>query len=273
MGGTNMTDLKDTLRDAQQAAISGIAGERKVLTEPHSQWMELNESEQVYSYEAKIHVWDALSKKYKHPRIGRFGLSSLGMCPRRVVFGYAGAPQAKPSAEGQAMMDNGTWAHLQWQAEGLTTGMFTDAEAWVFDKDLRAGGSRDATIFNGENFELKSANQNVYKKIVGIQRSPKYENLLQDAAYKLLGDLPVWSSIVYENRDLGKFHEFRVGRDTKLETEVVRLFTMYGLYVDSDELPPMLEDCVAKTGWTYKGCPYMKTCAKAKAPSEFGNLS
>jgi hypothetical protein len=266
-------NIKDQLRAAQEAAASGDTGQQLVVTNPHSLWMELPESEQIYSPAAKRHVWDAMSKKFKHQRTGRFSLSSIGMCPRRVVFGYAGAPQSKPTAESQAMMDNGTWAHLQWQAEGLTQEWMTSAEDWVLDTDLRAGGSRDGTLHDGGNFELKSCNQNIYRTIVGINRAPKYENLLQDAAYKLLDDLPAWSTVIYENRDMGAFHEFRVSRNTQIENEVQRLLKSYGSYVDNDDLPPMLEDCEAKVGWTYKSCPHKAICAGARTVSEFGGVT
>lgn len=257
-----MTDLKRMLRQASEEAPPVVVG-------PHSDWLELPEHEQIYSEKAIQFVADALAKKFKHPRPGRFSPSAVGMCPRRVVFGYAGAPQLPPDLNNQEQMDHGSWTHLKWQAEGLTLGYMVEAEAWVHDERMRAGGSRDAVLHDGSLFELKTAIWQIYNRVVLTDNWPAYLNLLQTSTYMLLGDHD-WASIVYEDRGGGSFHEFRVPRTQALEKEVLRLLRSYRSYVDADELPPMLYDCEMRTGVEYKRCPFREICPKSKKPSEFG---
>jgi len=260
-----MATLKGLLNEAQR-------GSDLVVTAPHTEWMETPEEEQNYSDEAITFIGDVLRRKYKHPRAGRFSPSAMGECHRRVVFGYAGAPQLPPEMDNQEMMDHGSWTHLKWQAEGITLGYMKAAEVWVFDEDLKCGGSMDAVLYDDSGFELKSAGWNIYNRVVLKDCYPKYENLLQDAAYKLLRDFD-WTSVTYEDRSSGNFHEFRIPRDAKLEKEVIKRLKTYNAFVQADKLPPMLDECEMRMGQVYKRCPFRKICAKAKSVSEFGQVS
>lgn len=259
-----MPTLKGLLQEANR-------GNDLVVTHPHSNWMETPEEEQVYSEEAIQFAIDVWHRKFKHPRPGRFSPSAMGECHRRVVLGFAGAPQVPPAAENQEMMDHGTWTHLKWQMEGITLGYMKAAEVWTYDKDLLCGGSMDAKLIDGSGFELKSAGLSIYNRIVGREGWPKFENLLQDATYKLLDDFD-WSSVVYEDRSSGNFHEFRVPRQRKYEDEVIKRLKSYKAFAEADELPPVLDECEMKVGTTYKRCPFRKVCLKAKSLSEFGQL-
>ena len=261
--------LMATLKGMYQEALRG---NELVVTAPHVKWMETLEEEQIYSPEAQQFALDVWNRKYKHPRAGRFSPSAIGKCARRVVFGFAGAPQIPPDSTSQEMMDHGSWIHLKWQMEGITMGYMPKAEVWVHDDGLRVGGSMDGLLHDGSSFELKSAMWNVYNKVVTIERWPKWENLLQDATYKLLADID-WSSVVYEDRGNGQFHEYRVDRDAKVEAEALRRIRSYNAYVDEDELPPMLDECEMKSGYVYHGCPYRKICPMAKSVSEFGHVA
>lgn len=258
-----------TLKGLYQEALRG---EDLVVTQPHVKWLETPEEEKIFSDEAIQFAVDVWQRKYKHPRAGRFSPSAMGKCGRRVVFGFAGAPELPPSSENQEMMDHGSMIHLKWQMEGITTGFMTGAEVWVFDKDLRVGGSMDASLIDGSSFELKSAMWNVYNKVVTIDRWPKWENLLQDATYKLIADID-WSSVVYEDRGSGSFHEYRVPRSAQIEREAIRRLNSYNSYVDADELPPMLDECEMRQGSVYHGCPFRDICAKSRTVSEFGQVS
>ena len=260
-----MGTLKGLFEEAQR-------GNDLIVTQPHSRWLELPEDEQVYSPEAIKFVSQSLRKEFKHERPGRFSPSAMGECPRRIVFGYAGAAQLAPDLDNQEMMDHGSWGHLKWQAEGLTVGYMKEAEVWVHNEELRCGGSMDATLEDGSNFELKTAGHYVYQRVVGVEGWPKYENLLQDATYKLLADIDM-SSIVYENRSSGQFHEYRVPRDTKLEKDVIVKLTTYSAYVDADELPPVLDMCSMRMGSVYKRCPFRSICLEATSVSQFGQVS
>lgn len=260
-----MATLKGLLREAER-------GNDLVVTQPHTQWMETPEEEQLYSEEAIQFAIDVWRRKFKHPRAGRFSPSAMGECARRVVLGYAGAPQVPVEMDNQEMMDHGTWTHLKWQMEGITMGYMTAGEVWVYSEELQCGGSMDAKLYDGSGFELKSAGWNIYNRIVLKEGWPKFENLLQDATYKLIEDFD-WTSLTYEDRSSGNFHEFRIPRSTELEEEVLRRLRSYKDFVEDDSLPPMLDQCEMRMGQVYKRCPFRKICAKAKSVSEFGQVA
>lgn len=247
-----MPTLKELVRSAHE-------NEDLVVTGPHTTWQEMLEHEQLPSQAAVHHVIRVLLRQYKHPRKGRFSPSAVGECPRRVVFGFAGAPQEAPDIDSQEIMDHGSMGHLKWQLEGLTLGYMTAAEVWVEDQDLLVGGSMDAELEDASIFELKTAIMGVYNKIVLDNRAPKWEHLLQVHTYFLLSGAD-WASVVYEDRGTGAFHEFRVPRDAKIEREVLRRLASYKRYVEDDALPPMLDMCEQRIGNVYRRCPYRKVC-------------
>jgi hypothetical protein len=235
------------------------AGSDLVVTGPHYDWLERLEHEQMPSARAMAFQIRAALRDFKHPRPGRFSPSSMGECPRRIMFDFAGAPALGFNVDNQEMMDHGTVSHLKWQVEGLTMGYMTQAEVWVEDTDLMAGGSMDAELSDGSLFELKSAGPWVYNKVVLDGRAPKWENLLQIGTYFILSDKD-WASVVYEDRGTGQFHEFRVQRDPKIEREVLRRLASYKRYAEDDALPPQLADCEIRMGTVFKRCPYRGMC-------------
>lgn len=259
-----MPTLKDLIKGAYN-------GEHLIVTGPHSDWLERLEHEQRPSKAALEHVIKVLMGVYKHERSGRFSPSSMGKCPRRIVFGWAGAPQLPPDIDSQEMMDHGSWTHLKWQMEGLTMGYMTGAEVWVHDDDLMTGGSIDATLDDGSIFELKSAAPSVYMRTVSDNGHPPWENLLQVHTYFLLEGSD-WASVVYENRAWGSFHEFRIPRQNKIEKEVIRRLNSYRRYVEDDVLPPQLEMCEKKVGTEFKRCPYREICHIPKSVSASAEL-
>ncbi len=260
-----MSTLKGLLESAQ-------AGHQLVVTGPHYEWLERLEHEQMPSQAALFHVIKVLLRQYKQPRAGRMSPSAMGMCARRIVFGYAGAPQEAPDTGLLEIFDHGTMAHLKWQVEGITMGYMQSGEVWVEDKDLLLGGSMDGLLEDHSVFELKSAAPSVYNRIVIDARAPKYENLMQINTYFLLSGAD-WGSIVYEDRAYGNFHEFRIQRDARIEREILRRLRSYKGYVEADELPPMLTPCEERVGKVYKDCPYRKFCpsvATVSAAQEAG---
>lgn len=250
--------MSPRLTDLVRAASSP---DRLYVTGPHSEWMERPEEEQVYSKEAIEHVQLALSGAYKVNRVGRFSPSGIGKCPRALAYGYAGAPQAPFDAELVEIMDNGTWLHLKWQAEGLSAGYMSKVEAWVEDKDLLIGGSVDAILSDGSVFELKSAAPSVFNRIVLDQGSAGEENLMQADTYMMLLGAS-HTSVVYEDRAYGNFHEFREPADADRERRIVKRLKSLKSMVENDELPEPYDDCVMKVGKRFKGCPYRKVCHK-----------
>lgn len=257
-----------TLKELVQSAYNG---QHLVVTAPHSEWMERLEHEQLPSREAMVHVVKSLLMAYKHERSGRFSPSSMGECPRRLVFGWAGAPQQPPDIDVMEMADHGTGAHLRWQIEGLTMGYMTEAEAWVYDDDLMCGGSIDGILSDESLFELKTKAPGPYARIVNDAKVPLWENLLQVHTYFLLTGAD-WASVVYENRAYGSFYEFRIARDSKIEKEVIRRLNSYKAYVEEDELPRQLDLCEMRMGETFRRCAYREICHIPKTVSQAQTL-
>lgn len=238
-----------------------------VVTGPHYEWLGRPEEARAYSDAAIAHVVKALQGGYKHPRAGRFSPSAMGRCERRIMFGYAGTPALGFDEESAEMADHGTWIHLRWQAEGITMGWMTAAEAWVEDPDLRIGGSMDGVLTDESMFEAKSAAPNVYTRVVMDEKWPKPEAVFQTDTYLMLADRDV-ASVVYEDRAYGNFHEFRIARNAGRERKVIAVLNRLNALAENDELPPQLADCEIRMGRTYKECPYRKVCHKALTVSQ-----
>lgn len=262
--GAGVTSAKDLL----EAAESGIF---PYVTGPHYEWMERLEHEQMPNQKAMAHVIRVLLNQYKRQRSGRFSPSGMGGCSRRMLFGYAGAPQLPADSGSTEIFEHGTLVGLRWQIEGLTMGWMQEAEFWVEDPDLLVGGSLDGKNADDSVFEMKSAAPSVFNKVVAEQRAPKFEHLMQTTTYMMLLGAD-FASIVYEDRAYGNFHEFRVERDAKVEREVIRRLRSYKAYAEEDELPDMLLDCEMRVGKTYKWCPYRKICPTVNSVSEAAAL-
>lgn len=255
-----MTSLKNLVKAAH-------SGHELVVTGPHTEWIEMEETQQIYSDAAIEHVRKALKREYKVARIGRFSPSSVGKCSRRLAYGYAGAPQIPFDIDTTEIVDHGTWTHLKWQAEGLTMGYMTGVEQWIEDADLMIGGSTDASLYDESVFELKSAAPSVFSRVVLTNGAPMEENLDQATIYMMLLGAD-WTSLVYEDRAYGGFHEFRIQMDSHRERRLIKLLTRLRAMVEADELPEPLDDCVMRQGKVFKGCPYRKVCHKLNTVSE-----
>lgn len=258
-----------TLKGMYKAAAAGSVN---VVTPHHVRWMEMPEADQVYSEEAIAHVAAVLRREYKHPRNARFSPSAMGECSRRVMFGFAGAPQLGFDLDNVEMMDHGTWGHLKWQAEGISMEWMKSGEAWVYDPDLRTGGAMDGVLVDDSVFELKTVGWSTYNKIVADGREPKVNNLLQTETYMYLSGATA-ASIMYEDRSGGLFHEFRIKRSREGDNRVVRTLNALNVFADNDELPPMLDECEMRQGQVYRKCPFRKICPKASSVSEFGQVT
>lgn len=253
-----------TLRELVQAAYNG---QDLVVTGPHYEWQERREDEQIPNEAALAHVVRTLLGQYKKARKGRFSPSSMGECARRIVFGYAGAPQEPANPELDEMAAHGTFGHLRWQVEGITLGYMKDAEVWAEDKDLLVGGSMDGILYDDSLFELKTKAPGAYSRVVTDAAAPTWANKLQVHTYFLLSGMD-WASVVYENRAYGSFFEFRIARDAKVEKEVIRRLNAYRRHVEDDVLPPQLGDCEIKMGGVFQSCPYRKICHTVSTVSQ-----
>lgn len=247
-----MPTLKGLLESAQR-------GDKLVVTPEHARWLEMTESERRYSDEAIAEIVKVLRGEYKHPRENRYSASSMGMCQRRVIFGYQGAPENGVNLDSVDMMAMGTKHHIFWQLEGLTLGWMDAIEVWTHSPVNLVGGSADAVIYDDSIFELKTVRESVYNRIVTKEKEPKYEHLLQFGAYCLNSGRRE-GSIVYEDRSNGTYHEFRVRYTGELEERVLAYIEELNSYRRRDVLPPVLDDCELRRGYTYQECPYRTHC-------------
>lgn len=251
-----MPTLKDLYKDAVSDAPDLIVVPR------HAQWLELAEEDQVYSPEAIQHAVDVLSGKRKKPRVGRISASAIGGCRRAALFTYHGAPQEPFSLDSVEMMRHGTLDHLRWQMEGITMGWIRNrrhAELFLMDEHYPVGGSLDALMFDDSVFELKTVGGFIFRNVVSVTRSPKAANRLQTGVYMRTAYADQ-ASVLYENRDTGKHHEFRVSNSPRLQDEVEEEMSALTMHVKAGTLPEMLPGCKAKTGTEFAGCPYRKHC-------------
>lgn len=245
---------KEMIRAQQQGALKVIP--------PHTRWLELPQEQQVYTPEALEHAMRVLTRRHQVERGGRFSPSSLGECPRRVLFGYAGAPQIPPDPDQQDLMNMGSRDHLFWQMEGLSAGYLKTAELYAHDPELDLGGSLDGVLVDDSILELKTVRERVYMAVVSKDKCPKYEHLIQFEAYSYLTDME-WGSIVYQNRESGMCFEFRVKTDPRRREQMLQLVETLQGHVEVDDLPQMLHDCEMRVGYTYKSCPFRLYCPTA----------
>ena len=234
--------------------------------------MERPEEEQVYSERALQFVLDSLQRKYKHERAGRFSPPSMGKCPRRVVFGYAGARQLPPDIDNQEKMDHGSWTHLKWQVEGLTMGYMTDAEVWVIDPELLLGGSMDAALLDDSVFELKSVIWNDLQPDRHRWRNWRSTSTCCRPRLHAAGRQGP-ASLVYEDRGSGQFHEFRIGRDRQARAGGAAPAGQLKQLRRGRRAAADAGACEQKVGNIYKRCPFREICPKSSSISEFGKVN
>lgn len=257
-------DLKRMVQTAQELEGRGQDNQdpmAKLFVVPHhTKWLEKTEAEQVYSEEALAVGLGILRGEKKYQRTGRYSPSSLGECSRRVVLGYLGAPQDPIDLDSLDLMSMGTRDHFWWQLEAITMGWMKEAEAWRHIPSLRLGGSLDGILSDDSIFELKTVISSKFSRIIR-EGAPLYAHVLQVHAYFILSGLR-WASLVYQSRDTGDFHEFRLEREDAKVDEVMELLAKLDRYVDVDELPDMLDDCEMRTGTIYKQCPVRSECLR-----------
>lgn len=250
-----MPTLKGLLEEAAK-------GHQLMVVGPHTQWLETPENDRLYTEAAITFVTDAMAGKYKKARPGRLSPSGLGDCQRRVLFSYAGAPALGENPDTHELFGLGNWGHYKWQAEGLSMGWLAQAEVWQHRPELNMGGSLDGVLEDDSIFELKTTRSFIYNRIVSRERTPKWEHLLQLHGYLALTERN-WASLVYEDRDSGNYHEYRIERDQKIDTQLHQRLDRLNDHISDDTLPVMLDDCELRQGKIYHSCPFRKYCPTA----------
>lgn len=192
--------------------------------------------------------------------VGRIRPSSIAGCKRRIFLSYLGY-EADPFAnELLDIMDAGTDSHRKWQRRGLSIGLFTGIEVLLEDNYWLLKGRADAVMSDGSVFELKTCSPQKFRNY--CVEGPEWKHKLQAACYmEALG--VEWASIVYEDRGLLRWKEFRLHYDDLLRSEVKNLKQFVRGHLDRQELPAMLPDCRVAKGEVYRDCGHREACPTA----------
>lgn len=233
-----------------------------VVSPKHEKWMETN-SNPVYSQRAlDFGAWALEQQANPRDRRGTISASSLGSCRRRQQFTFLGMPELPPSTKLAGVFQNGTFMHIRWQMAGLTAGWMDNAEVPVGTNPYDLSGTQDGTTTNGEVIELKSTNSNQFNRIMSF--GPIEGHTFQVGTYVLVTGAER-GVILYENKDTQDYKEFVYDRDELPLQEIKEI--AFGVWekLDAKELAEPLDECEAKTGYRYSGCPFRDNCLKMKS--------
>ena len=246
-----------------QAALPDAEKRRPYVIPRHTVWIEKVQDDYGWSEAAIAHANSVFTNQHKTERSGRFSPSSMGDCNRRLLLGYAGAPADKFPAPTRQMFDIGNSRHLWFQMMGITAGWLSEAEIYSMSSDLRIGGTLDGILDNGDIFEFKTAHPGSFNKIISPPATPKFEHVMQIAAYRRITGRQ-WASLVYEDKGGGDLYEFRIGPDQAVDDKLDELLEYLNGFVDADSLPPMLDECERRIGKVYAECPHRVFCPTAR---------
>lgn len=214
-----------------------------------------------------------LSKRDEGYRAGAFHPSSVTSCMRSQVFGFLGVPPKRVISPGlQNIFNDGTWRHARWQITLLSAGILTAVEVPIDYPPLRISGSLDGINDQREfDLEFKGINQWQYES---IKSEPRPEHIIQKHAYWLYGPYD-WhiGSLIYENKGTSQYHEHIVRWDQKIADVVHKVVEELNEHVNDETLPPVLAECKAEEGETWKGCPYAYVCKRVKTYDQGEELS
>lgn len=236
-----------------------------VVSARHEKWLSENSNPR-YSEDALDFAHEALFLQSRpRDRTGTISASSLGSCRRRQQFTFMGMPELPPSPKTAQIFQNGTFMHIRWQMAGLTEGWMTDAEVPVGRNDYGLSGTQDGIAYDKSVVELKSTNSNGFNRVMTF--GPLGGHPFQVGTYVLTTGAEK-GVLIYENKDTQDFKEFVLTRDDLPldEIEVANDFLWQAIV--SQKLQEPLDDCMAKTGYKYTGCPFRKDCLKIRTWEE-----
>lgn len=233
------------------------------ITSRHEMWMSKNPNPQ-YSQEALDFARLALGHEVggNRKRSTSYRASGTGGCKRKQQFsalGYKG--EVDIDATLANIFATGNFLHLKWQMSGLTEGWLSQAEVPMELPEYDFGGTLDGILWDGSLFEFKSINSRGFSQV--NEFGPKNDHVYQTHGYMLLGGFEQ-VSIVYEDKGTGDWREFRVERDDNLVEEIKQSLIDLNEMKEREELPEPLSQCIDKTGYQYRHCPFRNICLETK---------
>ena len=242
-----------------------IRGADKPITPRHEKWLASNPNP-VYSKKALEFAQTVLSGQVgsNRDRDTRFRSSGQGQCERKQLFAAKKFPGNNSIDSDLAnIFANGNFLHLKWQMAGLTEGWLATAEFPVDSKTHSFGGTLDGIVFDGSLFEFKSINTRGFANV--CEYGPKKDHIRQAHGYMWLANLSA-VSFVYEDKGAASdaWREFRVERDEKIVAEVVESIERMETHLKEDTMPEPLKDCLDRTGYVYRHCPFRDICLEEK---------
>lgn len=209
----------------------------------------------------------SIDKRKDHGDI-RFYPSSIGRCPRSVVYqmlGYIGTPK---TGEDLLVLENGTWFHHRMEKLFKDMGILVAEELSIRDLELKISGRTDAIIWDWDaDVEAESANVQLYRPPVGREKTPKLvydgpEHLIKLAEFKSIkasgfqklktkpkpehvSQLQLYFHLTgltkgllyYENKDNQDIKVYEVERDDELIAQILADIRDLVAHAERGELP------------------------------------
>lgn len=230
------------------------------ITPRHEAWLAANPNAS-YSDEAKAFLAEELGKPQRD-RTKSFSASGAGSCMRKRQFEFLGLPRRPFRTSLIQVFHNGTFAHLRWQAAGLSEGWLKAAEVPVVRSEYMLKGTMDGITFNDRGLEIKTINSNGFRGI--MQYGGKREHLYQIASYVLAGGPDQWV-LLYEDKDTNEYKEINFTPDADLLKRVIIEQTKLVEATAQERLIPMKDECWAKQGTEYLQCQFRDICPTMKS--------
>lgn len=199
-------------------------------------------------------------------RDGRFGASSRGMCMRRQIFAFHGAPSTVTNdVQLTNLFNDGKWRHMRWQMMGLQSGALEAVEVAYRMPKYRVSGSMDGMGNDPQDFGFELKGDRFFGRI--LKGLPEKHDL-QVHTMMLATDIDLFS-YVFESKDSQEWREVVVHRDEAIIQKVEEELQELNNYVDQNYLPDILPECQAKEG-AYKSCPFAGRCLRQGGPPHGG---
>lgn len=241
-----------------------------VVSARYDAWMATNSNPHYNERALNFAAWALEAQSRPRDRKGTISSSSLGSCKRRQQFTYLGMPEISPSPKLAAVFQTGTFMHIRWQMAGLTEGFLDDVEVPVRANQYRLHGTMDGLLEDGSVLELKSANSNSFRRVLSF--GPLAGHEFQLGTY-LLTTGREKGVFVYEDKDTQEYTEIVRTRDQLPLAEIAVNSAQLWSEIEEENLYEPLDDCMAKTGYRYNGCPFKDNCLKIRGWTEAEDIA